>query len=152
MGTHETQKEKQFIFAILFSIANKLQKLGDRHLKGSSVTTRQWFLVAVVQRYVRENTSNPTIKECAEMMDTSHQNIRQLTDRLEKHGFVHVLQDKNDRRTFRVELTEKNQYFWESRQKQDTAFIEELFSCMNNKEINTLSRLLGRFEKELQNK
>ncbi len=127
-------KEK-FIFAALFDIANKLQILGDRKLKNTGVTTRQWFLTLLIQQMEPEA---PSIGECARQMGTSHQNIRQITKRLEDRGFLRIQTDLKDQRIQRIHLTRKCREFWDSREGEDITFISELFRKFTLKEISNL--------------
>lgn len=71
---------EKYIFAALFDVVNKLQTLGDLKLKETGITTRQWFLTLLIQQMEPEA---PSLGECASQMGTSHQNIRQITKRLE---------------------------------------------------------------------
>ncbi len=135
----DKQKEKidkeKFIFAALFDVANKLQILGDRKLKNTGITTRQWFLTLLIQQMEPEA---PSIGECARQMGTSHQNIRQITKRLEDRGFLKIQTDLQDRRTQRLYLTQSCREFWDSRSGDDITFISELFNGFTSEEINNL--------------
>lgn len=126
-------KEK-FIFAVLFDVANKLQILGDRKLKNTGVTTRQWFLTLLIQQMEPEA---PSIGECARQMGTSHQNIRQITKRLEERNFLKIKTDSKDRRTQRLYLTQSCREFWDSRNGEDIHFINELFKKFTSIEIES---------------
>lgn len=126
-------KEK-FIFAVLFDVANKLQILGDRKLKNTGVTTRQWFLTLLIQQMEPEA---PSIGECARQMGTSHQNIRQITKRLEERDFLRIKTDSKDRRTQRLYLTQSCRKFWDSRNGEDIHFINELFKKFTSIEIES---------------
>ena len=49
----------------------------------------------------------PTIKDMADLLGCSHQNAKQILSKLEKQGFVEVIQDPADKRKQRIMLTEK---------------------------------------------
>jgi MarR family transcriptional regulator, transcriptional regulator for hemolysin len=139
--SEQLNKEK-FIFAALFDIANKLQILGDRKLRNTGITTRQWFLTVLVRQM---EPIAPSIGECALQMGSSHQNIRQLTRRLENRGFITVKTDEMDRRTQRLYLTSQCREFWDHRTDQDVTFIHDLFSLFTLDEIDNLFNSLTKF-------
>jgi len=132
---NERIEKEKYIFAALFDVANKLQILGDRKLKNTGVTTRQWFLTLLIQQM---EPKAPSIGECALQMGTSHQNIRQITKRLEDRGFLRIKTDLKDRRTQRLYLTRECREFWDSREGEDITFINELFKKFTLKEISNL--------------
>lgn len=137
---------EKYIFAALFDVVNKLQILGDRELKDSGVTTRQWFLTLLIQQMEPEA---PSIGECARQMGTSHQNIRQITKRLEDRGFLRIQTDSKDRRTQRLYLTKSCRDFWNSRNMEDITFIGELFNEFTAEEIKNLFVSVEKLQKIL---
>ncbi len=129
---NERIDKEKYIFAALFDVVNKLQILGDRKLKNTGVTTRQWFLTLLIQQM---EPKVPSIGDCARQMGTSHQNIRQITKRLEARGFLRIKTDSKDRRTQRLYLTQSCREFWNSRSREDITFISELFNEFTAEEI-----------------
>ena len=146
---NERIDSEKYIFAALFDIANKLQILGDRKLKKTGVTTRQWFLTLLIQQ---SEPDAPSIGECAVKMGTSHQNIRQITKRLEDRGFIRIRTDPKDRRTQRLYLTRECREFWNSREGEDITFIGELFKKFTSKEINNLFAYMEKLRDILSNR
>ncbi|MCK5198989.1 MAG: MarR family transcriptional regulator [Spirochaetales bacterium] len=132
---NERIDKEKYIFAALFDVVNKLQILGDRKLKDTGVTTRQWFLTLLIQQM---EPKAPSIGDCARQMGTSHQNIRQITKRLEARGFLRIQTDSKDRRTQRLYLTQSCREFWNSRNREDITFISELFNEFTAEEIDNL--------------
>ncbi len=143
MAINRKDQEK-YIFASLFDISNRLQVLGDRKLKDTGITTRQWFLTLVIQQ---KEPKAPSIGECAAMMGTSHQNIRQLIKRLEKRGFLTVKPDLYDLRTQRLYLTQLCREFWETRSSEDLIFIKEIFNEFDEKEIANFFEYIDKLRK-----
>ena len=132
---NERIDKEKYIFAALFDVVNKLQILGDRKLKDTGVTTRQWFLTLLIRQM---EPKAPSIGDCARQMGTSHQNIRQITKRLEARGFLRIQTDSKDRRTQRLYLTQSCREFWNSRNREDITFISELFNEFTAEEIDNL--------------
>jgi DNA-binding MarR family transcriptional regulator len=139
-----------YSFALLFDLANKLQVLGDRHLKGTGITTKQWFLTLLISM---ENET-PSIGRCAELMGSSHQNIKQLLNKLKEQGMVHLVADSGDKRKQRVELSKECIAFWDKRAHRDQERIQELFAPFEAEELSyfaaSLERLRKHFIKELE--
>lgn len=138
---------QKFIFGSLFLLANKLQTLGDHYLEEGGMTTKQWFLTAMVSQFKERP---PTLSEVAELMGSSRQNVKQLALKLEEKGFLKIEKDERDSRAFRIKLTEKSRVFWESRQDKDNDFVRKLFEDFTNNEVDataaSIKKLLDRVE------
>jgi len=130
-----TFDKQRYIFASLFLVANKLQVIGDSHLKQDDITTKQWFLILIISQFEEHS---PMITDVAKLMGTSRQNVKQLALKLQEKGFLNIERDKDDSRTLRLKLTEKNQWFWERRQEKDCNFIIDIFKCLSAEEINMM--------------
>ena len=85
----------------------------------------------------------------AEVLSTTHQNIKQIALKLQEKGFISIEKDEKDRRVLRLRLTEKNRKYWESKSNEDVAFINSLFSALTEKEIQELYALLNKLEKSI---
>lgn len=139
-----------YSFAAIFDVANKLQVLGDRHLEKTGFTTKQWFLTLLISL----EEEPPSIGRCAELMGSSHQNIKQMVNKLVKLGMLRVTPDKKDKRYLRVGLTQACEDFWQVRTDFDKKRILELFSALSSDELNCLAKSLDKlrtsFGKELE--
>lgn len=147
LGDKTNLYKEKYIFGCFFLISNKLQVIGDRYLADEGITTRQWFLTAIISQF---GDIPPTLGEVAEVMGTSRQNVKQLALKLEKKGFLKIEQDQQDARAIRLKLTKKSQDYWKTREKEDHHFIEELFKDLTEEEINGIyegfNKLLKRIE------
>ena len=85
----------------------------------------------------------------AEVLSTTHQNIKQIALKLQEKGLISIEKDEKDRRVLRLRLTEKNRKYCESKSNQDVAFINSLFSALTEKEIQELYALLNKLEKSI---
>ncbi len=131
----------------LFLLANKLQAVGDQYLGKDDITTKQWFLTAMISQF-RDNP--PTLSEVSELMGSSRQNVKQLALKLEEKEFLKIEKDVHDARAFRLKLTEKSRSFWDKRQNLDDQFIMDMFSDLNEKEIDTVSGSLRKLAEKLE--
>ncbi|MCC5910865.1 MAG: MarR family transcriptional regulator [Clostridiaceae bacterium] len=139
--------KQKFIFGSLFLLANKLQTMGDQLLGNDGMTVRQWFLTVMIIQF---QDHCPTLGEVANLMGSSHQNVKQLALKLQKKDFLTIEQDTQDRRAIRLKLTEKSHRYWKTREAEGDDFIRELFRDLTEEEINLLSnsfnKLFGRIE------
>lgn len=137
--------KQKYIFGSIFLLANKLQVIGDQYLGRDGITTKQWFLSAMISQF-RDNP--PTLSEVAELMGSSRQNVKQLALKLEEKEFLKIDKDEQDARAVRLKLTDKCVDFWEKREKQDDEFIEDLFKDFNEEELDTICKGFNKlFEK-----
>ncbi len=133
------------IFALLLIISNKMNTLLERELKEFDVTTKQWFLSETIHTLFEYP---PTMKEVANEMGSSHQNIKQVALKLQQKGLLRLEKDKKDARVTRLRLTEQSNDFWEKTDLKGTIFRENMFKEMNKNDIATTRALL---EKMLSN-
>ena len=140
--------KQKFIFGSLFLLANKLQVIGDKYLGLEGMTTKQWFLTAMISQFP---DNPPTLSEVAELMGSSRQNVKQLALKLEEKGYLSIEKDEEDARVLRLRITEKSESFWKKRREQDDQFITELFKELNEEELNSIltgfNKLFSKLEK-----
>jgi len=143
----KTMRPEPFeIFGKIFFLSNRLEYLGDNDLRKDGLTTKQWQLIAVTGKYF---AYPPSVSEVAEVLSTTHQNIKQIALKLQEKGFISIEKDEKDRRVLRLRLTEKNRKYWESKSNEDVVFINSLFSALTEKEIQELYALLNKLEKSI---
>lgn len=144
----DTLDKQKFIFGSLFLLANKLQVIGDQYMGIDGMTTKQWFLTAMISQF---GSNPPTLSEVAELMGSSRQNVKQLALKLEEKEFLKIEQDERDARALRLKLTEKSQAFWEKREDKDSQFIRDLFEGFSQEEIDLIfmgfNKLFEKIEK-----
>lgn len=135
MKSIEDLEREMFIFGSIFMLSNKLQTVIDRGLSTYGITAKQWFLMATLEEFFPEP---PTIKAVADMMGSSHQNVKQLALKLEKNGFVKLEKNEKDKRAMKVILTEKSIRLGASRRNENIEFFSALFSDMKADEIQAM--------------
>jgi len=137
------------IFGKIFFLSNRLEYLGDNDLRKDGLTTKQWQLIAVTGKYF---THPPSVSEVAEVLSTTHQNVKQIALKLQEKGFISIEKDEKDKRVLRLRLTEKNTKYWESKSTEDVAFISSLFYGLTDQEIHNLYGLLNKVQKNIDTK
>ncbi len=71
-----------FLLGLLSAFENRFQAMADKQME--VISWKQFFAIICINM-CREN---PTIKELAEIMGSSHQNVKQILLKLEKKNFV----------------------------------------------------------------
>ncbi len=137
------------IFGKIFFMSNRLEYLGDNELRKDDLTTKQWQLIAVTGKYF---TYPPSVSEVAEVLSTTHQNVKQIALKLQEKGLISIEKDEKDKRVLRLRITEKNRRYWESKASEDVVFISSLFYEMTDKEIQDLFFLLNKVQKNIDSK
>ena len=137
------------IFGKIFFLSNRLEYIGDKYLREDGLTTKQWQLIAVTGKYF---TYPPSLSEVADVLSTTHQNIKQIALKIQEKGFITIEKDEKDKRILRIKLTEKNRKYWESKSNEENAFISPLFAGMSDQEIKDLYYLLNKIQKNIESK
>ena len=88
-----------FLLGLLSAFNNRFQAVADSTMK--EVSWKQFFAIICINLC----KDKPTVKELAEIMGSSHQNVKQILLKLEKKGFVTITVDENDKRKQRIEIT-----------------------------------------------
>ena len=115
-------KQKAYIFATIFTLANKLQMLGDNFDK--NITTKQWLFILGVSTFKKP----PIISELAASIGYSRQNAKRIASDLQESGYVTLSKDKYDARALRIELTPKSIAYFQKRDRQEIGFLESIFA------------------------
>ncbi len=140
-------KKKADVFGQIFFAANLLQTISDRSFKTEGLTTKQWMLLAAVERAF---DAPPGIKELASIMGSSHQNIKQIALKLQAAGYVELIQDEQDKRVSRVHLTDKVNEVFSKRHDKDTRLISEIFESFTEVEIDQFYDYMNRVIDKVQ--
>lgn len=88
-----------FLLGLLSAFENRFQAFADQAMQ--EISWKQFFAIICINLCKEK----PTIKELAEIMGSSHQNVKQILLKLEKKGFVQIAVDKADKRKQRIGLT-----------------------------------------------
>lgn len=116
----------QAVFGSIFLLSNRLETVGNRFLE--ALTTKQWFLLAVVDTFF---DAPPTLSEVARLIGTSYQNIKQIALKLEQKGFVQLTRDPQDRRVWRIRVTEQARRYGRARQGRDMDFVQGVLAGLD---------------------
>ena len=137
--------DEAMIFGYLLIISNKMNTLLEREFKEFNVTTKQWFLSETINSLF---DSPPTLKEVANAMGSSHQNVKQVAIKLQQKGLLTLEKDKKDARVTRIKLTDQSRDFWKRMDPKGDEFRKKMFKDMDMQDIARARQLL---EKMLMN-
>ena len=147
MDNINSMPNQKFIFGGVQVVANQMDTLLERELKEHNLTTKQWLLTIVVQNIFDHD---PTIKEVAKGMGSSHQNVKQVALKLQQKGFVVMEKDPKDARITRIKLTDAIDSFGKESQQKSELFTEKLFDGITAEELamtrSALEKLLANLE------
>jgi len=138
----------QQTYATLFSIANKLQVVGDKYLE--SLTSRQLMTMIAILHLPFDQT---TLKNIAKKLGTTKQSIKQIITILENKGYVTTVPCQNDKRAVNIAVTEAGKKAGMECAEKSLVLFTELFKEFTTHEIETLWNLLKklyRFDGEEQ--
>lgn len=132
------------VFRLLSVVAHQLRWLTDDMLRGDGLTSQQAALVTVINQM-----GKPSMSEVADVLATSHQNVKQIAVILERKGFVRIVHDDSDGRVRRLETTRKSDKYWASRDSDDFTRVGSWFARLSSRELQTMALLLDKVHRGL---
>jgi len=136
-------------FGSLFVLVQHLTNRLDAALEPMGLTSRQWLLLAVVERGFGGGA--PSLSEAARQFGTSRQNVKAIAEGLERRGWVSLQPDPRDRRTTLIHLTDKIGRFHEpDTEAQGEALLAVAFAGLDPDDVSALRTLVVRMVAGLQ--
>ena len=132
-----------YLLGLLSAFQNRFQAMADTQMK--EISWKQFFLIICINMC----KGDPTIKELAEIVGSSHQNVKQLLLKLENKEFVEVYIDEIDKRKQRIRMTEYCKRFCE---KNDIAIIkimEKMFAGISEEQLRITIETLTLIDKNM---
>lgn len=133
-----------FLIGLLSAFENRFQAVADSAM--GEISWKQFFAIICVNMCKEP----PTVKELAEIMGSSHQNVKQILLKLEKKGFVAILQDEHDKRKQRIVLTEYCQAFCAKNDEMSTRFMMQLFAGILEEQLKITIQTILQIENNLK--
>lgn len=132
-----------FMLGLLSAFDNRFQACADKFFQ--EITWKQFFAVICIS-ICKEK---PTINELAEIMGSSHQNVKQILLKLEHKGFVELSPDEKDKRKQRIILTEKCMNFCEKNDGQSKEAIRKIFDGIDENQLITAIQTIIKMERNI---
>lgn len=133
-----------FLIGLLSAFENRFQAVADGIMK--EISWKQFFAIICINM-CKENL---TIKELAEIMGSSHQNVKQIILKLEKKGFVDITVDKNDKRKQRIELTDYCRAFCAKNDEMAIKLMKKMFNSVSEEQLQTTIQTIIQIGDNLQ--
>lgn len=133
-----------FLLGLLSAFDNRFQAVADSTMK--EVSWKQFFAIICINLCKDE----PTVKELAEIMGSSHQNVKQILLKLEKRGFVSISIDENDKRKQRIHLTDYCRDFCEKNDEMTMNIMEKMFAGISEEQLQATIRTIVHIEDNLK--
>ncbi len=135
-----------FLLGLLSAFDNRYQAAADAFFK--EITWKQFFAIICINLCKEA----PTINELADVMGSSHQNVKQILLRLEKKGFIATVPDKKDKRKQRIIVTDEARAFMEENDnngQQSRYIIGRIFSGVDEQSLMTTIQTIMKMERNL---
>ena len=133
-----------FLIGLLSAFENRFQTVADSEIK--EISWKQFFAIICINMC----KNPPSIKEIAEIMGSSHQNVKQILLKLEKKGFIDIIPDERDRRKQRVVVTEYCREFCEKNDEKSIVFMKKMFAGISEEQLQTTIKTIIHIEDNLK--
>lgn len=133
-----------FLLGLLSAFDNRFQAMADRTME--EISWKQFFAIICINLC----KENPTIKELAEILGSSHQNVKQILLKLEKKGFVNIYVDTEDRRKQRIELTQYCKDFCKRNDEMSAQVMAKMFEGVSQEQLQTTIQTIIQIEDNLK--
>ncbi|MEE0687174.1 MAG: MarR family transcriptional regulator [Lachnospiraceae bacterium] len=133
-----------FLIGLISAFENRFQAMADKNMK--EISWKQFFAVICIGMCKEK----PTLKELAEIMGSSHQNVKQILLKLEKKGFVRIVSDEKDKRKQRIELTKYCEDFCNKNDEASISIMNKMFEGISQEQIQTTIATIIQIESNLK--
>lgn len=133
-----------FLIGLLSAFENRFQAVADSAMK--EISWKQFFAIICINMC----KTSPTVKELAEIMGSSHQNVKQILLKLEKKGFVGIEADERDKRKQRIVLTDYCREFCEKNDELSMNTMRKLFNGVSEEQLQVTIQTIIQIEDNLK--
>lgn len=133
-----------FLIGLLSAFENRFQAVADSVMR--EISWKQFFSIICINLC----KDHPTVKELAEIMGSSHQNVKQILLKLEKKGFVRITADERDKRKQRIELTDYCREFCIKNDEMAMGIMKKMFSGISEEQLQATIQTIIQIEDNLK--
>lgn len=133
-----------FLLGLLSAFENRFQAVADSTMK--EISWKQFFAIICINLC----KGKPTVKELAEIMGSSHQNVKQILLKLEKKNFVRITVDGNDKRKQRIELTDYCREFCSQNDEITINIMKKMFTGVSEEQLQVTIQTIIQIEDNLK--
>lgn len=132
-----------YLLGLISAFENRFQAMADAFMQ--EVSWKQFFILICINMC----KTDPTIKELAEIVGSSHQNVKQLLLKLENKGFIEIYPDEADRRRQRVRMTEHCREFCAENDDRSVRIMEKMFAGITEEQMKATIDTLTMIDKNM---
>ena len=132
-----------YLLGLLSAFENRFQAMADKDM--GEISWKQFFAIICIDKCKEP----PTLNELSEILGSSHQNVKQILNKLENKGFVTAVTDKDDRRKQRIKLTAKCRRFCEKNDEPSKVIIGRIFDGIKEKDLAVTIQTIIKMERNL---
>lgn len=125
---------EQYVIGAFPILSNQFSRFADS--LHSEVTFRQWYMLMMISR-MEDNPKN--VRDIAEFMGTSRQNVKKMLVALEEKGYVTCARSASDGRALDIDLTGKAYRYLNDGGSAVERKINELFEPFSDAELTALA-------------
>ena len=133
-----------FLLGLMSAFDNRYQAKADSFFE--EISWKQFFAIICINLC----KESPTIRELSEIMGSSHQNVKQILNKLESKNFIQVITDEEDKRKQRIILTDKTRAFCTEHDEGSKRVVGKIFEGINEEDIITVVKTILQMEKNLE--
>ena len=133
-----------FLLGLLSAFENRFQAVADSTMR--EISWKQFFAIICINLC----KDNPTVKELAEIMGSSHQNVKQILLKLEKKGFVRITIDERDKRKQRIELTDYCKEFCKKNDEMTMSIMRKMYRGISEEQLQVTIQTIIQIEDNLK--
>ena len=133
-----------FLLGLLSAFENRFQAVADSTMK--EISWKQFFAIICINLC----KDSPTVKELAEIMGSSHQNVKQILLKLEKKGFVSIIIDEKDKRKQRIYLTDYCRQFCSENDEMTINIMKKIFAGVSEEQLQVTIQTIIQIEDNLK--
>lgn len=139
-----TMEDTLFFIGLLNEFSNRLQTRGDVFFE--EISWKQCFLLICLDL----SPHPPTLRELADLMGSSHQNVKQMLLKLERRGYVQMQPDAADKRKQRIFMTPNARAFQEKYVGASQMFLQQLFAGVSREQLHSTVQTLLTLDKNIR--
>lgn len=135
---------QSFLLGLLSAFDNRYQACADSFFK--EITWKQFFAIICINLC----KESPTINELADIMGSSHQNVKQILNKLESKNFVQMVPDQKDKRKQRIIVTDRCRAFCEENDAQSHKMVAQIFENIGEEQLLITIQTITQMERNLK--
>ena len=137
-------EEGYFLVGLLSAFNNLYQTTADAAIK--EISWKQMFsLICINMCKVA-----PSINELADIMESSHQNVKQILLKLEKKGFIYFETDEKDKRKQRIYIADRAEKFFEELGDTGNRFMSSIVADIPTEQLQVTIKTIAHMEQNLK--